>query len=535
MVDDTLHIERLPQRMRHMTGPPPRPTLKTASWDHPSGEGSPAPPEPPPELPLGDGTEPDQSDLDTELQGILDELCDHGLPRGWPCRSCDQTDDVDQPEDAPPDDPDAETQPSIDPELFWSARPALTHIRDFAQARRVGPWAVLGCTLARLVASIAPHVQLPALVGGHASLNLFVALVGTSGAGKGAADAAARDLLTLRGSRFADELTPGSGEGLGHMFARFDPKAKAVERVRHNVLLSVPEVDTLTALGGRQGATLSPELRKAWTGEPLGFGYADPTRRLHIPSHSYRLCLLLGMQPLRAEPILADADGGTPQRFLWLPTIDPDAPEQRPPEPAGIQWQMPRWPTADHAGRTTVTVPPLVIDAIEDSRLATLRGHTWRHDPLAGHAALCRLKTAAALALLDQRTDIDEQDWQLAGVLMTVSDRTRAGVQATISAELGRRNDARGEAEARRAAVVSDRLDERATARALAAILRCVQGHADRPGHEHGCRRRCLRQACNPRFRDSIDAAITRAVDAGQLIAEPAKQGGLHYTRGKTP
>ena len=42
---------------------------------------------------------------------------------------------------------------------------------------------------------------------------------------------------------------------------------------------SVPEVDTLTALGNRQGATLMPILRSAWSGEQLSFAYADPTQK----------------------------------------------------------------------------------------------------------------------------------------------------------------------------------------------------------------------------------------------------------------
>jgi len=71
---------------------------------------------------------------------------------------------------------------------FWSSRPVLEHILTLARARRVGPWAVLGAAMTHAVASIPAHVAIPAMVGGRMSLNMFVALVGPSGAGKGGAE-----------------------------------------------------------------------------------------------------------------------------------------------------------------------------------------------------------------------------------------------------------------------------------------------------------------------------------------------------------
>src|SRR4051794_32688935 len=68
-------------------------------------------------------------------------------------------------------------------------------------------------------------------------------------------------------------VTVGSGEGFVHQFVT--RKAGELSRLRDSVLFSVPEVDTLTALGNRQGATLMPILRSAWSGEQLSFAYAD--------------------------------------------------------------------------------------------------------------------------------------------------------------------------------------------------------------------------------------------------------------------
>ena len=206
-----------------------------------------------------------------------------------------------------------------DADGFWQARPILTHIRDYARARRASPWATLGAVLARVVTATTPGVRLPPLGkpragGGEMSLNTFVALVGESGAGKDVAietAAAAVDVgqVNVHG--------PGSGEGLSHLYVH---RVKD-EIVQHtvSVLLVAREVATLTALLGRQSSTLGGALRSAYTGAELGFSYADKDKRLPVPQHAYRLGLIVGVQPAMAGPLLDEAVSGTPQRFIWLP------------------------------------------------------------------------------------------------------------------------------------------------------------------------------------------------------------------------
>ena len=76
--------------------------------------------------------------------------------------------------------------------------------------------------LARVVAATPASYVLPPLVGGVGTMNLFVALVGPSGSGKGAAHSAAEEALDLSGFRDpisrVDHLVisnVGSGEGIG--------------------------------------------------------------------------------------------------------------------------------------------------------------------------------------------------------------------------------------------------------------------------------------------------------------------------------
>lgn len=156
-----------------------------------------------------------------------------------------------------------------DIESFWAARPILTHIRAMARARRVGPWAVLGSAMARAIATIPPQVALPGTVGGRMSLNLFVALVGSSGAGKGGAEAASTAGISFGGPHI-DHLPLGSGEGASRTFRPWGTPPEAPNPVT-SVIFTVPEIDTITALASRQGSTLSAELRKLYGVSPLGW------------------------------------------------------------------------------------------------------------------------------------------------------------------------------------------------------------------------------------------------------------------------
>ncbi|WP_308213366.1 bifunctional DNA primase/polymerase [Mycobacteroides abscessus] len=369
--------------------------------------------------------------------------------------------------------------PAVDDEAFWASRAVLTDLRQFARARRVAPWAVLGYALARAVCAIPPHVVLPALVGSEASLNLFVALVGPSGAGKGGASGAAKSWLRTDPETVIATL--GSGEGMAKVYA-YKQKPPAGSGggwtqvgLESAVLFDAPEVDNLAALSARNSSTLLPQLRSAYSGEELGFSYADPAKSVRLCAYRYRLCLTVGVQPGRGSGLLDDADGGTPQRFVWLPTTDPDIPDEAPEAPAA--YELPIWPTNAGASKITLggtgalglldvpakpgdlrtlTIPTVARTAIDEHRCKMLRGDAGT-DPLDGHRLLCRLKVAAALMWLDRRTDeVSEQDWELAGTVMAVSDATRHNVVAALADKAQASNRARGRADTVRAVAAEE-------------------------------------------------------------------------------
>ncbi|MCP2324925.1 hypothetical protein HDA40_003432 [Hamadaea flava] len=391
---------------------------------------------------------------------------------------------------------------SLDDEL-WTARPALTVIRDYARARRAAPWAVLGVALARLGCAVPPFVVLPKLVGGHGSLNLFVGLIGPPGAGKGAAQRAGADVLDVG---HVEAAGVGSGEGLAHLYAR--RTKEGLDRHATAMLLDVAEVDTLAAVADRRGATLLPELRRAWSGEALGFSYADPNKRLPIAAHSYRLTMIVGIQPARATGLFNDADGGTPQRFLWVPATDPDAPEQPPPEPKSLTWKAPTWPMADMEGRVVLDVCDEARQAIDAARLATLRG---KGAALDAHAPLARLKVAAVLGLLDERTGVSAEDWRLAGIIAAKSDQTREGVVAAMNRQAREQNRRRGELDGERQVVANARIEEDAIRRVCRFIKRKLTEAGGEMEHTP------LRKALPSRDRHYFDLSVVRLCDAGQV------------------
>ena len=373
---------------------------------------------------------------------------------------------------------------------------------------------MLGVGLARVVATVPPSVQIPPLVGGRASLNLFVGLVGESGKGKGAPERAAID--GFRTKRIYSTGI-GSGEGINHLFAHYD-KQQGTVMDRDSVLFSVPEIDTLAALGQRNASTLLPQLRKAWSGEALSFAYAARDKALEIPEHSYRLTLVAGIQPGRAGALLDDVDGGTPQRFVWLPCTDPGAPDATPPEPepidlAGISEGWTPHGCADLATQFAphdIELPEEAVALVHRARVAVLRGEST-DSALDGHLLLCRIKVALALALLHNCREVTQQFWEMSEVVMAVSQETRRGVEAELAERTEQRNRARGRAEGVRA-VEADTVREDATVKRVAqAIVRKLEKLGGSGG------RSAVREGVAHRDRPCFDAALDRLIDAGQV------------------
>lgn len=327
---------------------------------------------------------------------------------------------------------------------FFSQRPILQHIRTSAQALMVAPWAVLGIVLTEALAATGPGYQGPALIGGNLIPNFGLIIVGRSGQGKGASEKAGRSCVHFASTtdgdmgRITTEQFPmGSGEGV---VTTYRPAGIEDEEPneRDRAIFTVPEIDTLTALSSRAGSTIDSVLRSLLVGETLGFTNAGKDRRTRVQDGSYRAAVVIGAQPAKSDAILNAADGGLPQRFVWLPATDPNAPDICPalPEPVRIVLPM------ETRGRYVFKVPSSVRQTIQNHRRNVLRG-SQDVDPLDGHRMATQLKVAAALALLDGRADVSEDDWRLAYMVMIQSSNVRDDIRLELAQRRRESNRAR--------------------------------------------------------------------------------------------
>lgn len=387
----------------------------------------------------------------------------------------------------------------IDPDLtnkffLESDSDQLTRIYQWARARYAAPWAVFGAVLLRVAASTGPHVQLPGVIGGRASLNMMAVFVAASGGGKGISDATAR----LAWPADIHEEGLGSGQGISELFK--EPK-NPEDRISRAIFM-VPEIDHLAALDAGQGNNTRATLKAAIMGERLGSkGASSATSRMVAP-HTYRMCLSVAGQFGHCGVILDDATGGTPQRTLWFPSTDPQMPDERSADPAPLNTDLPPWALASE----TVEIqygPPEIQKTIIAAHLARQRGDG---DALDGHAMLLRCKVSALLAVMHHRSVVSEVDWELSAAVMSVSDATRNTVleHARQAARAKIRDRAMSRAAGEQ--FISDHKLERAKK----SILRWLE----RDGH---LARHDLRRKLKADLRDHFDPAIAELAAIGQI------------------
>jgi len=316
-------------------------------------------------------------------------------------------------------------------DTFWNWRPSLKAIYDAALMRMASPWGVFACCATAAISIVPPKITLPPLIGGRGSLNLFALILDGSGGGKSAAASVARELM---GDRCASVHTCGVGSGEGLVEAYRIPPEKRGEPTewRESVRFDVDEIDNLSAQGGRSGSTLWPTLRTAFFANRLG----STTLRsggVHLGEHSYRLTLTVNAQPARCAGLLEDHGGGTPQRFMWFPAMDRRI-------RASLQSSDPLYPL-DLPSSTawpferSITIPDEARAQILYARERRAIGMHTDDARFTGHALFCREKFAYVLAVLDGRTEMNDDDWMLSEFIADVSEITRGHAENAIAAE----------------------------------------------------------------------------------------------------
>lgn len=350
------------------------------------------------------------------------------------------------------------------PAEVWTFSTTLRVIRAAALCRQVSPDVVLHAVLA-IVASLLDHWSSLETGKSKSVLCYYLLAVGVSGAGKTEALSCARELLNtwirertaITGGDGYIDLPLGSGEGLIESFMGtiavpirdeatgeqlLDKKGQPLtkdlrKQIRHNALFHTDEGRMVLAVDARKGATIMSVLCEMWSGSVAGQTNAEMTRTRKIEAGSYVVGVLLGFQPATIDDLFADTAGGAPQRFAFADAEHPDITADEVEWPGGLALEVPCEPL-------DLTLPPHLRRRVREHQAARARGE-GDHSALDGHKMLQHCRTAALLALLHGTQVVDDQYWDLAGVLVETSCKLRdhlAGRVEREAIEAARRREA---------------------------------------------------------------------------------------------
>jgi hypothetical protein len=288
----------------------------------------------------------------------------------------------------------------------------------------------------------------------------------------------------------------------------------------------VDESDSLAALSKQQGSTLTSEIRKAAMGEELGSGNVGDTRT-HLQEESYRFVVLMCMQPELAGWLMGGESGGLPQRFLWCAVRDPRVVEGIE-HPGQFKIKLPFESTPENPfepsprRRYVMQGSPRIWTEIRET---TKQNKQSGDDEVTmdGHAMLTRRKVSAALAFMDGRIEDNDEDWDLAGQVIEMSDASREWVQSRLAVAAAK--DAENRAKARgRAQHIQNQtivsMESKADEEIEAAILEYLNGY---PGHSVGELRRNKFRSLKGRLEALVDGLIAdgaiRTEEQGRKVA----------------
>lgn len=349
---------------------------------------------------------------------------------------------------------------SID-KTFFKSRKWLEYAYRYARALRLSPYGLVGVMLARLSALTPPNVVAQLTENDMPmTLNLNVALVGPTGSGKGKTMGQAKRLMPAPPLCMMEEVKPKTGESIPAKYVAKIPavdadgkpiKGEYADKVMTDrCLLYMPEVVSLKAAMGRQGSTILPTLLESFSNEPLGDDTKGKQFQIKIPPYAYRLAAVIGVQPSNANVLFAEAQTGLAGRFIYVPSIDRDAPAQRPVPPSGpfpfdtmripegnglesiaamlkyggLEHMPDNGPDArDGYPLVTITFPDQAAAYADHAQLLSVTG---KADALDAHRVELVARLAALFALMDYRLEANMDDWRIALAFMDVSDRIRA-------------------------------------------------------------------------------------------------------------
>jgi hypothetical protein len=349
---------------------------------------------------------------------------------------------------------EGDDRPWFLPEDFWTSRPIFDHLRRAAWSQLECPEGVLVAAICLTLYYVEPNVVLSAPVGSEASLNLMAVLCGNPSDGKSVCRKIAKNALDFGSVKPFYSFSPSSGQGIARQYQHLvKPRGgdSYMQTDRTSAFAIVEESDSLGASAKQTASTLTSELRKAAMGEELGSGNVGETRT-NLPEGDYRFVMLMCMQPELAGWLLDGSSGGLPQRFLWASVRDPRIVDDIP-HPGKHKIYIPLEAQPDPLNdlpkdRYVMQGSPRIWDEIREAR----RQRKMLGDDdvsMDGHSILTRRKVSAALAIMDGRIEDNDEDWDLAEMIIEMSDAARAWVLSRVQIAAARENENRSKARAK--------------------------------------------------------------------------------------
>lgn len=402
--------------------------------------------------------------------------------------------------------------------------PLFAHIRQAAHSKMLDEMAPLLNVLGLRASQIPVHRMIPAVVGTRRPLNLVLGTVGASGSGKSSSHELAMELLGMTDDDLIRSL--GSGQGIAEQYmGEVDDPERPGKKVRKAIhgrsrFFLEDEIDAISSKGDNASDAALGEIRKAYTGSHLGQSNATAERNRNVPGGSYRFVLMTNIQPERSGGLFTDRQiqAGTPQRFALLPATTTTGDEWG----ARLDEGLPEWP-----GPLDVAPPS---DFAEDFEFPPdieheIRRVFARRNSMAGklqsHRQLTKMKLAAVMADLHGEVLISRQWWDLAEVIMKISDDQVEICRSALAAEAAKANKAVGTAIAHQqfeTARTREELEDTELENVRKAVLQLLEtGSATRTE---------LRKPLSTAQRRRLPEALAALIEDGEVATETVQTTG---------
>jgi len=165
-----------------------------------------------------------------------------------------------------------------------------------------------------------------------------------------------------------------------------------------------------------------------------------------------------------------------------------------------------------------MVIPDEVAEEIWGHHYRAMRGDP-DIDPLDKHTKLTRLKAAAALDILHNRTEVTNGGWAMAGHLMEKSAQVRDELREAVATKRRTENAAKAHAQADRQEILAERLTEHLQKRVWRAVVRKLK-------RDERANRLDLYKACDSSIRDDFDPVFSLMVEEKVVVC---REGSDEY------